>query len=72
MEHKLVTFFSASGITAKLANELSEAIGADLFEIEPAVRYSAADLDWQDQASRSTIEMKNAASRPAIARSVKT
>ena len=45
MEHKLVTFFSASGITAKLANELSEAIGADLFEIEPAVRYSAADLD---------------------------
>lgn len=68
MEHKLVTFFSASGITAKLANELSEAIGADLFEIEPAVRYSAADLDWQDQASRSTIEMKNAASRPAIAR----
>lgn len=68
MSRKLVAFFSASGITAKLANDLAEAIGADLFEIEPAVRYTAADLDWRNQSSRSTIEMKDAASRPAVAR----
>lgn len=68
MSRKLVAFFSASGVTAKLANDLSEAIGADLFEIEPAVRYTTSDLDWRDKSSRSTIEMNDVASRPAIAR----
>lgn len=68
MPRKLVAFFSASGVTARLANDLSETIGADIFEIEPAVRYTTADLDWRDQSSRSTIEMKDAASRPAVAR----
>ena len=68
MSRKLVAFFSASGVTAKLAEQLSEAIGADLFEIEPAQRYTKADLNWMDKQSRSTIEMKDPASRPAIAR----
>lgn len=67
MSRKLVTYFSASGVTAKVAEKLSEAIGADLYAIEPEVPYTKADLDWMDKKSRSTIEMNNPASRPAIA-----
>ena len=66
MSRKLVTYFSASGVTAKVAERLSEAIGADLYEIEPQVAYTKADLDWMDKKSRSTIEMNDPASRPAI------
>ena len=67
MSRKLVAYFSASGVTAKVAETLSEAIGADLYEIEPEVPYTKADLDWTDKQSRSTIEMNDPASRPAIA-----
>lgn len=67
MSRKLVAYFSASGVTAKVAEILSEAIGADLYAIEPEVPYTKADLDWMDKKSRSTIEMNNPASRPAIA-----
>jgi len=67
MGRKLVAYFSASGVTAKVAEKLSEAIGADLYAIEPEVPYTKADLDWMDTKSRSTIEMNNPASRPAIA-----
>ena len=67
MSRKLVAYFSASGVTAKVAESLSEAIGADLYAIEPEVPYTKADLDWMDKKSRSTIEMNNPASRPAIA-----
>ena len=67
MSRKLVAYFSASGVTAKVAETLSEAIGADLYAIEPEVPYTKADLDWMDKKSRSTIEMNNPASRPAIA-----
>ena len=67
MNRKLVAYFSASGVTAKVAEKLSEAIGADLYAIEPEVPYTKADLDWMDKKSRSTIEMSNPASRPAIA-----
>ena len=67
MSRKLVAYFSASGVTAKVAENLSEAIGADLYAIEPEVPYTKADLDWMDKKSRSTIEMNNPASRPAIA-----
>lgn len=67
MSRKLVAYFSASGVTAKVAEKLSEAIGADLYAIEPEVPYTKADLDWMDRKSRSTIEMNNPASRPAIA-----
>ena len=67
MSRKLVAYFSASGVTAKVAEKLSEAIGADLYAIEPEVPYTKADLDWMDKKSLSTIEMNNPASRPAIA-----
>ena len=68
MSRKLVAFFSASGVTAKVAETLSDTIGADLFAIEPKVPYTKADLDWMDKNSRSTLEMKDPASRPKIAR----
>lgn len=66
MSRKLVAYFSASGVTAKVAESLSEAIGADLYEIEPKVPYTKADLNWMDKQSRSTLEMNDPASRPAI------
>ena len=67
MSKKLVAYFSASGVTAKVAETLAEAIGADIFEIEPKVPYTDADLNWMDKNARSTIEMNNPASRPEIA-----
>ena len=67
MSGKLVAFFSASGVTAALAQRLSRAAGADLFEIKPAIPYTSADLDWTNASSRSSVEMKNPASRPEIA-----
>lgn len=67
MSRKLVAYFSASGVTAKVAETLAEAIGADIYEIEPAVPYSKADLDWTNQKSRSSVEMSDPTSRPAIA-----
>lgn len=67
MSRKLVAYFSASGVTAKVAEALSEAIGADIYAIEPKVPYTKADLDWRDEHSRSSIEMKNPSSRPEIA-----
>ena len=67
MSRKLVAYFSASGVTAKVAETLSEAIGADLYEIEPAVPYTKKDLNWMDNKSRSPVEMNDPASRPAIA-----
>ena len=63
----LVAYFSASGVTAKAAWKLSEAVGADLYEIKPEVPYSREDLDWTDKKSRSSVEMNDPASRPAIA-----
>ena len=67
MSNKLVAYFSASGVTAKVAETLAEAIGADIFEIEPKVPYTEADLNWMDKKARSTIEMNNPVSRPEIA-----
>ncbi len=66
MNRKLVAYFSASGVTAQIADTLSEAIGADLYAIEPEVPYTKADLDWTDKQSRSTVEMNDPTSRPAI------
>lgn len=65
---KLVAYFSASGVTEKTAERLAKAINADLFEIKPAVPYTEADLDWRDDKSRSTVEMKNPDFRPEIAK----
>ena len=67
MSKKLVAYFSASGVTAKVAETLAEAIGADIFEIEPKVPYTEADLNWMEKNARSTIEMNDPASRPEIA-----
>lgn len=67
MSRMLVTYFSASGVTAKIAEQLSEAIGADLHEIRPEVLYTQADLDWRDKNSRSSIEMNDKSFRPEIA-----
>ena len=62
----LVTFFSATGTTAKAAELLSDAIGADLCEIRPEVLYTKEDLDWMNPDSRSSKEMKDKSFRPAI------
>lgn len=66
----LVAYFSASGVTAKLAANLAKAVGADLFEIKPEVPYTKADLNWMDKNSRSSVEMNDRSSRPAIAAAV--
>lgn len=66
MSKILVAYFSAGGVTAGLAKRLAEAAGADLHEIEPAEPYTEADLDWQNSRSRSTLEMQDKASRPAV------
>ena len=63
----LVAYFSASGVTAKAAKKLAKAAEADLFEIKPEVPYTSADLNWMDKKSRSSVEMNNPSSRPAIA-----
>ena len=67
MSKKLVAYFSVSGVTAALAKTLAEAAGADLYEIKPEAPYTKEDLDWNDKQSRSTIEMQDPSSRPAIA-----
>ena len=67
---KLVAYFSATGTTEKLAKNLAKAAGADLFEIQPKQPYTAADLDWTNPLSRSTVEMKDLSSRPAVANKV--
>ena len=68
MSKKLVAYFSASGVTAKAAKILASALGADLYEIRPEIPYTKADLNWTDKSSHSSVEMKDPASRPAIAR----
>lgn len=62
----LVTYFSATGNTRAAAQKLAKELGADLYEITPEVAYTAADLDWRDKGSRSTQEMRDRSSRPAI------
>ena len=66
MNKKLVAYFSASGTTAKVAKALAEAAGADLYEIKPQAPYTRADLNWMDKSARSTVEMNDRSSRPAI------
>ncbi len=67
MSKKLVAYFSASGVTAKVADMLADAVGADIYEIRPEVPYTKADLNWMDKKSRSTIEMNDKTSRPTMA-----
>ncbi len=67
MSKKLVAYFSASGVTANVAKTLAEAADANLYEIKPQVSYTKEDLNWMNKNSRSSIEMKDKALRPAIA-----
>lgn len=62
----LVAYFSATGTTAAVAADLAEATGATLYEIKPTVKYTDADLDWRNENSRSSVEMKDKESRPEI------
>lgn len=66
MSKCLVVYFSASGITREVSKRLAEKMEASLFEIEPQQSYSRADLNWNDSVSRSSLEMKDPNSRPAI------
>ena len=66
MANTLVAYFSATGTTERVAKELAAAIGADLFEIAPRDPYTAADLNWNDQNSRTTLEQNDKSVRPAI------
>ena len=67
MSSKLVAYFSASGVTGSVAKKLAEATGADLYEIRPSVPYTPADLNWNNSSSRSSVEMRDKSSRPALA-----
>ena len=69
MSKKLVAYFSASGVTAKVADLLADAVGADIHEIRPKVPYTKADLNWMNKKSRSSIEMADKTIRPEIAES---
>ncbi len=66
MSKVLVAYFSVSGVTEKVAKELAKVEGADLFQICPEAPYTAADLDWTNKQSRSTLEMQDLDCRPAI------
>ena len=66
MSKILVAYFSASGVTKKIAEKVSNIASADLFEIKPAVQYTKADLNWMDRQSRSSKEMNDPSSRPEI------
>lgn len=63
----LVSYFSATGTTESVARDLAKVMDADLHCIAPAVEYTDADLDWRDSTSRSSLEMKDLSSRPALA-----
>lgn len=67
MSKILIAYFSASGVTGRAAKEIAEAVGADLYEIRPEQPYTAADLDWRNKQSRSSLEMTDPDSRPAMA-----
>ena len=67
MSKTLVAYFSASGVTKRVAQNLAVAAEADIYEIRPAVPYTSADLNWMDKNSRSTIESKDRSSRPELA-----
>lgn len=66
----LVAYFSAGGVTARVAREVAGALGAELFEIVPRVPYTAADLDWRNRHSRSSVEMNDPGCRPELAGAV--
>lgn len=72
MSKVLVAYFSATGITKGIGKRLAEILKADVYEIVPEVPYTKEDLDWEDKNSRSSIEMDDRSSRPAIANTLAT
>lgn len=66
MSKILVAYFSASGVTKKVAEKLAALVNADIHEIKPKVPYTKADLNWMDKKSRSSVEMNDKAFRPEI------
>ena len=58
MNKILISYFSASGITKRVAEKVATAINGDIFEIEPVEKYTEADLDWTNKQSRSSVEMR--------------
>lgn len=70
MNRILVSYFSASGVTKRVAEKISAAINSDIFEIEPKTKYTSEDLDWTNKQSRSSLEMSDKNSRPAIVNKV--
>lgn len=66
MNKKLICYFSATGTTKRKAEELSEILNAELFEIDPVEKYTSADLDWTNEESRTTLEKNDESIRPAI------
>lgn len=70
MNNKLVCYFSASGVTKKVAERIAASVGADIFEIEPVEKYTDEDLQWTDKNSRSSREMQDLSFRPPIAKTV--
>lgn len=67
---RLVAYFSATGTTKRVAQNLARVANADLFEIKPAKPYTSADLNWNNSSSRSSLEMRNSSSRPEVANKV--
>lgn len=67
MSEILVAYFSATGITAKLAKKIAKVVEGDLYEIRPEIPYTSADLDWRNKNSRSSVEMNDKSYRPAVA-----
>ena len=67
----LVTYFSATGTTENAAKKIASVTGADIMSIQPVQKYTAADLDWTNRQSRSSVEMNNLNSRPEIEASSK-
>ena len=72
MSKTLVAYFSASGVTKRLAENLAKAAGAELFEIVPEQAYTSEDLNWQNKQSRSSVEMNDRSCRPAIGSRIET
>ena len=66
MSKSLVAYFSASGVTKRVGENLASAISADSYEIKPVAPYTDADLNWMDKNSRSSVEMRDPNSRPEI------
>ena len=66
MSKILISYFSASGVTKRVAERIAKAVEGDLFEIEPKEKYTDADLDWTNKQSRSSVEMKNKSFRPEM------